>query len=375
VTTRARKASGADSDERAQELGFALHDVSNALTVVLGWLDVVQSRLPDGADRQALEVARTHARLGYSVARRAIGAEVTDTGSGQGTAHAAALGAVTGVTPEATRRGVELVLDPSITSHSRIGDLGAVLQILTNVLLNAIAFTPKGRRVTLELREQESHVVFRICDEGPGIAPERVSSVFNGPVSTGPVSTRRGGAGLGLRHSHALAAAHSGRLDIAGGSAPGACFELMWPVVEARSATHPQRYAAAGVAGTRALVVEDDAAVRSLIEISLEPYGVETVLVASGAEFERALAHGDFDFALVDLSPLADGAAEALARLRAACPRVQIILISGVASGVPAPVEHLVDAWVRKPFEMGEILAVMSRLLAARTPSFESAAG
>jgi DNA-binding response OmpR family regulator len=99
------------------------------------------------------------------------------------------------------------------------------------------------------------------------------------------------------------------------------------------------------------------------------------VLVASGAEFERALAQGDFDFALVDLSPLADGAAEALARLRVACPRVQIILISGVASGVPAPVEHLVDAWVRKPFEMGEILAVMSRLLAARTPSFESAAG
>jgi CheY-like chemotaxis protein len=370
VTTRARKASGADSDERAQELGFALHDVSNALTVVLGWLDVVKSRLPEGADRQALEVACTHARLGYSVARRAIGAEVTDTGSGQSTAHAAALGAVTGVTPEATRRGVELVLDPSITSHARIGSLGAVLQILTNVLLNAIAFTPKGRRVTLELREHESHVVFRICDEGPGIAPERASSVFNGPVST-----RRGGAGLGLRHSHALAAAHSGRLDIAGGSGSGACFELMWPVVEARSATHPQRYAAAGVAGTRTLVIEDDAAVRSLIEISLEPYGVETVLVASGAEFEHALARGDYDFALVDLSPLADRAAEALAHLRAACPRIQIILISGVASGVPAAVEHLVDAWVRKPFEMGEILAVMSRLLLARAPSLESAAG
>lgn len=362
--------SGAGSDDRAQELGFALHDVSNALTVVLGWLEVVRSRLPEGADREALEVARTHARLGYSVARRAIGAEVSDTGSGQGTAHAAALGAVTGVTPEATRRGVELVLDPSLTSHARIGNVSAVLQILTNVLLNAIAFTPAGRRVTIELREDESNVVFRIRDEGPGIAPERVSTVFNGPVST-----RRGGAGLGLRHSHALAAAHSGRLDIVGGSGSGACFELMWPVVEARSATHPQRYAVGRVAGTRALVVEDDAAVRSLIEISLEPYGVQTVLVASGVEFERAVVQGDFDFALVDLSPLGDRAAEALTRLRASCPRVQVILISGIASGVPAGIEHLVDAWVRKPFEMGEVLAVMGRLLSLRDVPVEIAAG
>jgi CheY-like chemotaxis protein len=368
--TRARKPSGAGSDERAQELGFALHDVSNALTVVLGWLDVVRSRLPEGADREALEVARTHARLGYSVARRAIGAEVSDNGSGQGTAHTAALGAVTGVTPEATRRGVELVLDPSLTSHARIGNVGVVLQILTNVLLNAIAFTPAGRRVTIELREDESNVVFRVRDEGPGIAPERASTVFNGPVST-----RRGGAGLGLRHSHALAAAHSGRLDIVGGYGSGACFELMWPVVEARSATHPQRYTAAGVAGTRALVVEDDAAVRSLIEISLEPYGVQTVLVASGIEFERALAQGDFDFALVDLSPLADRAPEALTRLRAVSPRVQVILISGVASGVPAGIEHLVDAWVRKPFEMGEVLSVMGRLLSLRDAPVEIAAG
>lgn len=365
--TRARTASSAETDGRAQELGFALHDVSNALTVVLGWLDVVLDRLPEGADHQALEVARTHARLGYGVARRAIGAEVADNGAAQSTAHATALGAITGVTPEATRRGVELVLDPSLTSHARIGSAGAVLQILTNVLLNAIAFTPAGRRVTIALREQDSDVVFRVCDEGPGIAPERVSSVFSGPVST-----RRGGAGLGLRHSHALARAHSGTLEVVGTTGAGACFELTWPIVEARSSTHPQRYAAAGVGGTRALVVEDDAAVRSLIEISLEPYGVNTVLVSSSAEFEPALAEGGYDFALVDLSPLADRAAEALTRLRAACPRVQVVLISGVASGVPASVEHLVDAWVRKPFEMGEVLATMSRL---RSSSLSAAAG
>jgi len=368
--TRARRAPGADPHERTQDLGFALHDVSNALTVVLGWLDVVRAQLPDGAAREALDVARTHARLGHGIARRAIGAEVIDGSSAYGTAQAAAMGAVTGVTPEARRRGVELVLEPERGCHARITDSGAVLQILTNVLLNAIAFTPAGRRVTLELREEDAQVVFSVRDEGPGIAPERASSVFNGPVST-----RRGGAGLGLRHSHALAAAHSGRLDIVGGTGAGACFELTWPIVEARSATHPQRHAPLGVAGTRALVIEDDAAVRSLIEISLEPYGVQTVLVASAAEFESAVAQGDYDFALVDLSPLASNPAAALERLRASNPRIKIILISGVASGVPEGVEHVVDSWVREPFEMGEVLAAMSRLLSPREVAVESAVG
>ncbi|HLV66091.1 MAG TPA: hybrid sensor histidine kinase/response regulator [Polyangiaceae bacterium] len=361
--------SSAPTDERTQELAGALHEVSNALTVVLGWLDVVRDKLPAGPDREALDVARTHARLGYSVARQAIGADVPESSSGQSSAYSVARSAITGVTPEAQRRGVSLALPSEADAHARVGNVGAVLQILTNVLLNAVAFTPRGRSVTMEIRDEDSHVVFTIRDEGPGIAPERVSSLFNGPVST-----RRGGAGIGLRHSHALAAAHGGRLDVVG-SGPGACFELSWPTVEARSAAHPhQRFSTASLSGTRVLVVEDDAAVRSLIELALEPHGLTTMLVGTATEFDLALIRGEFDVALVDLSPLGQNAPEALGRLRARCPSINIVLISGVASGVPAGVEHLIDAWVRKPFEMGEVLSTMARLMAARN-GLQSATG
>jgi signal transduction histidine kinase len=300
---------GAD-DDRTQDLSGALHEVSNALTVVLGWLDVARSKLPEGPERDALEVARTHARLGYGIARQAIGAEVPDGTSGQAGARATATTAITGVTPEATRRGVELVIDSVTSGHQEIASVGPALQILTNLLLNAIAFTPRGRKVTLKVRDDGSHAIFTVQDQGPGIPEDRIDSIFEGPVST-----RRGGAGVGLRHSHSLAESHGGSLCIlppsttvhaamvhtslrsaspiaplatsthaasgntsgnnssistANGNGNGACFELRWPLAEARSSTRPQQPVVATVRGARVLVLEDDAAVRSLIELALE---------------------------------------------------------------------------------------------------------
>jgi CheY-like chemotaxis protein len=372
--TRARSIPAGPSEERAQDLDGALHEVSNALTVVLGWLDVARAKLPSGAAREALEVARTHARLGYGIARQAIGAEVPESGSGQGTIRATARTAITGVTPEAQRRGVEIVLDAQCPGHALISDVSPALQILTNLLLNAIAFTPRGSRVTLTLRDDTQQAVFAVSDQGPGIPEERAESIFSGPIST-----RRGGAGVGLRHSHTLASVHGGGLAVTAGVGRGACFELRWPISEARSSARPQAImsASASVRGARVLVIEDDAAVRSLIELALEARGASTVLAGNALELEHALTTGGFDVALVDLSPIASSAASALARLRTASPGISVILISGVASGVPEELERDVNAWVRKPFEMGEVLDVMGRLLAHGTEraGSETAAG
>ncbi len=114
------------------------------------------------------------------------------------------------------------------------------------------------------------------------------------------------------------------------------------------------------------LVVEDDAAVRSLVEFALEARGAQAIVVASGDEFDAIVAAGaPFDAALVDLSPLEGRATQALEALRASSPKVVTILISGVAGGVPPGAEPLVSAWVRKPFEMSEVLQVMGTLLSS----------
>jgi CheY-like chemotaxis protein len=265
--------------------------------------------------------------------------------------------------------GVHVVLEEGADGHGLVRDVGAVLQILTNLLFNAISFTPSGKTVRLTIRDDSDHCVLAVTDEGPGIPSERVENLF-----VARESMRPGGAGLGLQHSAALAQEHGGELRLAS-SGPGARFELAWPVGEAlsqagRSIPPPRQ---GSVVGARVLVVEDDAAVRSLVEFALEARGAQAIVVATGEEFDAIVsAMAPFNAALIDLSPLQGRATQALETLRATSPGIVTILISGVASGVPAGTESLVSAWVRKPFEMSEVLDVMGRLLAAPRPVFDS---
>lgn len=345
--------------ERDSDLAGALHEVSNALTVVLGWLDVATTRTDPQAAREAVEVARLHARLGHQIARSAIGAEVPTRESEQQSARAILSAAALGVTPQAERRAVRVVADAHDPGHALVRNSGAALQILTNLLLNALDFSPEGSQVTISVRDVGSSVLFSVADEGPGIDPERVATLFHAPRST-----RRGGAGVGLRHSASLAKSHGGELRVARAN-PGACFELRWPVAEARSSVRPASQATSPVRGARILVVEDDAAVCSLVDLALGARGAEVVLAGSRAQFLSALKNaGPFDAALVDLSPLAGDVASAFEQLQAACPGIPVILISGVASGVPDEVAQCVTAWVRKPFEMGEVIEVLGQNLA-----------
>src|ERR1043165_8285395 len=87
--------------DQEADLAGALHEVSNALTVVLGWLDVARQRLPAGAARDAVQGARTHAHLGPPVAPSALGGEPPARGSSRRPARSVAKAAVMAVSPQA----------------------------------------------------------------------------------------------------------------------------------------------------------------------------------------------------------------------------------------------------------------------------------
>src|SRR5690606_23615616 len=134
------------------------------------------------------EIALAHARIGYRIARRAIGADVSDV-ERERSAGSVARDAVLAVTPEARRRGLAVRLLDRSRGSELVADAPSVLQILLNLLLNALAFSPSGGTVTLTVVRDKDTVCFEVSDEGPGIAPDRAENLFSGPDST-----RRGGA-------------------------------------------------------------------------------------------------------------------------------------------------------------------------------------
>lgn len=337
-----------------KDLPGALHEVSNALTVVLGWLEAAKSRAISVETRDALEVAISHARLGRRISRRAIGADEALPDS-EGRARHVAEEVVRAVQQEATRCRVRVALDCSDSEDLWLDSPEPVQQILINLLLNAIAFTPANGAVTLKL-SGGLDAVFTVHDDGNGLTCEQANKVFDGGKST-----RQGGAGIGLRHARSLAERHRGTLCCVPRD-DGGCFELHWPA-RAPASSMSVRRSVGPLTGKRVLLIEDDPAVVSLIEIGLQAQGAQVCAVNTRAQLTEFMATAPkLDAALVDLSPIADDTQGAMALLKQSSPDLPVIVISGTCLGHVAFEAGSVARWVRKPFEISELVDALEQV-------------
>jgi CheY-like chemotaxis protein len=263
---------------------------------------------------------------------------------------------VTGVEREALRRGISLVVGNDPSSRAKIVRAAPSLyQVMTNLLLNAIAMSPEGSTVHVETAANGGgDARLSVIDSGPGIDPARWTTIFGGGYTT-----RSGGAGVGLRHAHALASSHGGKLSL-GESARGARFDVKWPVVALRPPmSRISSMPGLSLDGVHILLLEDDDAVIGLLSTALSLRGATVHAARNSTELEAATKSRTFDAALLDLSPIANDVGGALTKVQQRCPKAKLVLISGTAAEVPFAAQGLMTAWIRKPFEVGEILAVL----------------
>lgn len=371
-----RNASSAGDDPH-RDLAGVLHDVSNALTVLLGW--VGEARAPGATPEtiaSALTIIEQRARIARDLARQAIGGGRVDEERALGSV---VIEVVEALRVEAARAGITLTTSGGDTTSIVAGAFD-VSEILTNLLLNAIAHAPKGSEVTVETAYEAARCAVLVCDRGPGVPEDRRDAIFEG------ASLRAGGAGVGLRHSRNLARARGGDVELLAPAPPyGARFRLTWPlggasaakrsvpripIAEASSPALTVREPAITrrrgrevreLEGRRILVLEDDDAVVLLLETALEARGAAVTIAASTAELTTALEAAPYDAALVDLSPIAHDPAAALARLRASSPDLDLVLITGSADRLPDAVATENIVLVRKPFELPEVLAALAK--------------
>jgi CheY-like chemotaxis protein len=337
----------------------ALHDVSNALTVMLGWIGEARAQ---GASREsiadALRIVEQRAREARDLARRAIGGAAPPGDEEQ------SIGVVVGevmaaLALEAQRAGVRLAsrgLEADAARSIRVNAAADVSQVLTNLLLNALAYAPRGTEVTVAVGSNDVHVALEVIDAGPGVSDERRETIFVGD------SARVGGAGVGLRHARAVTRAAGGDLELLSGrGAPGAHFRVTWPradVIPPAPRSLPRMKV---FEGQRFLVVEDDALVSQLLDAALTARGASVTVARSAQELALALAPGTaHDAVLIDLSPIAGDPGAAIASLRANSPDATMVVISGSAEELPLPLQTGRVRFVRKPFEVGEIVAALA---------------
>jgi len=276
-------------------------------------------------------------------------------------------------------KGLELTFEqePRLP-RALLGDAGKVRQVLINLLSNAVKFTASGRvavRAGCRVAAGGQHVVaIAVEDTGPGIEPGNFSRIFDA-FDQADSTIRSGGTGLGLTISRNFARLMHG--DIAVESTPGKgsvftfSFEAAGAAIDAVLArvAHP---IPAGLAPNqpdlKVLIVDDVPTNRDLLDELLSRVGFSTRTAASAEE--AIVVHDDWrpHLVLMDLRMPGMGGLEGIRRLRQSGSKAAIFSVtaSGLAGTETEARESGVDAFVRKPYREGELLAAIGERLGAR---------
>jgi signal transduction histidine kinase/CheY-like chemotaxis protein len=213
------------------------------------------------------------------------------------------------VAPQARSKQLDLLtyVDPNVPPVV-IGDALRLGQILTNLLGNAVKFTPTGSVTVLVTCEQDDGdrvtVKFAIRDTGIGIDPDVRLQLFE-PFRQADMSTTRrfGGTGLGLAISRQLVHLMKGQIGVESEPGFGSTFFFTVPFIRSRTAA--TRKPLIDLRGARILVVEDDHNAQEIFHRTLEAWGVHSDAAVDGdealARMQVAESRGEpYDAVLVD---------------------------------------------------------------------------
>jgi signal transduction histidine kinase len=205
-------------------------------------------------------------------------------------------------------------------------------QIIANLVMNAVKYTPAGGSISLSTRAERGYAVLRVADNGIGMRRELLTRVFEPFVQGEPGLDRSaGGLGLGLTLVRQLAALHGGAARAeSDGPGSGSTFTVRFPAIAAPGAARPAQAAEPAVPSRDILIVEDNADARETLRKLLELQGHRVRVAAEGSTALKEVRAAPPDVALVDIGlPGMDGY-ELARRVRAdAGRRVTLIALTG----------------------------------------------
>lgn len=131
----------------------------------------------------------------------------------------------------AEERGIRLIVKIMGKPPSVVGDGDRIEQVATNLIANAIKFSPEGTQVEIRIRQSHGHVRVSVKDEGPGIPPDAQKKIFDKFYQLdGHVWKKDGGVGLGLAISKGIVERHGGTISLKSTLGKGSTFTFALPI-------------------------------------------------------------------------------------------------------------------------------------------------
>jgi PAS domain S-box-containing protein len=365
------------------------HELRTPLSAILGWTQILRKQgVPKPEDfHRAMEIIERNTRAQVQLIDDLL--DLSRIMSGRIRLDVQQIrmvdivrGAIESAEPTAQAKGVHLESSFDPLGGMVSGDPARLQQILWNLLGNAIKFTPEGGKVQVLLQRIDAHVELSVSDNGIGIPANFLPHVFDRFSQKDSSTTRSyGGLGLGLAIAKQLVELHGGTLQaLSPGEGQGASFIVKLPLtiletdgVSAHrfSPTHSVAQAPAALpnlTGVHALVVDDEADARDLIQRALQEQGATVSVASSGEEALRMMETLESDALISDVGmPDMDGY-QLIRRIRATEPqgrRLPALALTAFARAEDRKRALLAgfQSHLAKPVDLAELVIVVGGLV------------
>jgi PAS domain S-box-containing protein len=332
----------AEYANRAKDEFLALlsHELRTPLTPLLGWTRMLRARQVRQEDYDsALEKIERAVESEIKLVGDLLDVSRIITGKMTLSFQTLDLRAIVKTAVEMGRSSAEakeigLVLKTGEEEAPVSGDPDRLQQVVSNLISNAIKFTPPGGRVEARLERAGPYLQLIVEDTGQGIRPEFLPHIFERFRQADSSPTRaHGGLGLGLSITRHLVELHDGCIYAESeGEGRGSMFTVKLPLaINRREPSDRARQIASGdgyvsdpysarLEGARILMVDDDADTREMMKVMLEQFGANVVTAASASEALSKLQPGQYDAMLADIGMAEVNGYELISRVRALGP-------------------------------------------------------
>jgi PAS domain S-box-containing protein len=289
VYERERKARDeAEEANRAKDffLAFVSHELRSPLNAILGWAKILLTKQVDEETRRsALETIERSAKFQTKLINDLVDSARVASGKLRLEYHPTNLSEIVRNSFEAQRPGAEAhKIDFRFSSDSPkvpiFGDAGRLQQVFTNLISNAIKFTPEGGIVSVSVETKADAAIVTVRDTGQGIALEALPYIFR-QFSQGEMDRTKSNAGLGLGLSivKILVTKHGGTV-VANSEGPGQGSEFVVTIPLSEEGSHveangrrQEKKKDLPLGGIKVLIVEDEPDSREVLQLCLEQNG------------------------------------------------------------------------------------------------------
>ncbi len=382
----------AENANRAKDdfLAVLSHELRTPLTSMLGWLRLLRTgQLTPERSGQALEVVERNTRIQAQLINDLLDVSRIIAGKLQLDCYEIELAPIVEEAVESSRsdaeaKGVRLDVAQEGGGAAVLGDPLRLGQIVSNLVTNAVKFTPGGGLVRVRLTREGAEAVLTVRDTGIGIEPSVVPQIFDRFRQADSTITRRhGGLGLGLAIVRHLSELHGGVVSVSSpGPGQGATFSVRLPVAAPTSrgrvtpitqTSVPEMTARSALSGIRVLVAEDHGDTADLMRTVLQGQGAVVHIVDSIGAALAALANSDIDVLISDIG-MPDGTGyDLMARVRdrgrmsgrTAPPAVAVTAFAGADDRERALAAGF-QGWAAKPIDPALLVESVAQAARAR---------